>query len=195
MKGIPKPRLAPRLQRLGRLTLIALVALAMLASALPQPVQAAVEAQAPCTSNYIVLKGDTTTSIARKFNLGWWEIAKANNMPKSTKPKVGQALCIPPKGWASQTVAGTMTAYAVGAKLTVTVSNFDARYLWTVKVKDTTGKNTTDYKVGRMIIPKNTKVTQAFLLPSELRNTPYLTVCLKNLTTNDKICRYIIHYP
>jgi LysM repeat protein len=195
MNAIPNHIIDNRLLRAGKLALVGLLALAMLASALPQPVQAAVEANVPCTSNYVVLKGDTTTSIANKFNVRWWEIAKANNMPKSTKPKVGQTLCIPLQGWASQTMAGTMAAFSQSYRLVVSVSGFDTRYLWSVNVKDTTGNVPGNFKVGRMVIPANTKVTQAFLLPKELRNTSYLTVCLKNLTTNDKVCRYIIHYP
>jgi len=184
-----------RLRRVGSLALTVLLALALLAAALPQPVQAATNSNAPCTTNYTVVKGDSTTSIARKFGLGWWEIAKANNLTKPYKLQVGQTLCIPPKGWAGQKAAGNMTAFSQGYKLVITVSGFDTRYLWAVNAKDTTRKVAGNYKVGQMVIPANTKVTKVFLLPTELQNAPYLTVCLKNLTTNDTICRYIIHFP
>ena len=195
MKAIQKSISSRRLRHASGLALTVLLALALLAAALPQPVQAATNPKAPCVANYTVMKGDSTSSIAHNFGLGWWEIAKANSLTKPYKLKVGQTLCIPPKGWAGQKVAGNMSAYAIGAKLTISVSAFDARYIWTVKAKDTTGKVTGDYKLGQMVIPKNTSVTQVFLLPAELRYTSYLTVCLKNLTTNDKVCRYIIHYP
>jgi LysM repeat protein len=195
MKANLKLNLSRRLVRAGGLALTVLFALALLAAALPQPAQAAVTSTAPCVTNYTVLKGDSTTSIARKFGLGWWEIAKANNLTKPYNLKEGQALCIPPKGWAGQKAAGSMTAFSQGYKLVITVSGFDTRYIWAVNAKDTTRKIAGNYKVGQMVIPANTKMTQAFVLPTELLNAPYLQVCLKNLTTNDKICRYIIHFP
>ena len=195
MKAIQKSISSRRLRHASGLALTVLLALALLAAALPQPVQAATNPNAPCVANYTVMKGDSTSSIAHNFGLGWWEIAKANSLTKPYKLKVGQTLCIPPKGWAGQKASGNMTATAIGAKVTITVSGFDARYIWAVNAKDTTGNLTGNYKLGQMVIPKTTAVTQVFLLPTELRNAPYLTVCLKNLTTNDKVCRYIIHYP
>jgi LysM repeat protein len=195
MKAILNRNPSRRLQRAASLALTVLLSLALLAAALPQPAQAATNSNAPCVTNYTVVKGDSTTSIARNFGLGWWEIAKANNLTKPYNLKVGQTLCIPPKGWAGQKVAGSMTAFAQGYKLIITVSGFDMRYIWAVNAKDTTGKVAGNYKVGQMVIPANTKMTQVFLLPTELLNAPYLTVCLKNLTTNDKVCRYIIHFP
>jgi len=195
MKAILNHVSSKRRLRAGGLALTVLLALAMLAAAVPQPAQAATDAKAPCVANYTVMKGDSTSSISHTFGLGWWEIAKANGLTKPYNLKVGQTLCIPPKGWAGQKVNGNMNATAVGAKVTITVSGFDKRYIWAVNAKDTTGKVSGNYRLGQMVIPKNTQVTQVFLLPTELRNTPYLTVCLKNLTTNDKVCRYIIHYP
>jgi len=176
------------------LVLVALLTLAMLAAALPQPVQAA---SAPCVTYYTFKKGDTTQSVAHSFGLAWWEIGKANNMKYPYKPTVGQRLCIPPAGWADSlpTVTGFMSAFSKGSKVTVTASGFTTRYLWVVKVKESTGKARGDYKIGRLVIPANKKVTGVYELPQELRNSTYLTVCLKNQTTDDKICKNIVHVP
>jgi LysM repeat protein len=187
-------RFNQRMLHFGSLALIALVTLAFLAAALPQPAQAA---SAPCVTYYTYKKGDKTYSVAKTFGLAWWEIGLANNMKYPYTPSVGQRLCIPPQGWAEAqpTVTGYMSALSKGSKVTVTASGFTTRYLWMVKVKDPTGKVSGDFKVGKMLIPVTTKVTGVFPLPAELRNTTVLTVCLKNQTTDEKICKNIVHAP
>ena len=176
------------------LALPVLVALTLLAASLPQPVQAA---SAPCVTYYTYKKGDKTYSVAKTFGLAWWEIGLANNMKYPYTPTVGKRLCIPPAGWAEAQpkVTGFMSAFSKGSKVSVTASGFTTRYLWMVKVKDPTGKVSGDFKIGRMLIPVTTRVTGIFQLPAELRNSSYLTVCLKNQTTDEKICRNIVHAP
>jgi len=187
-------RLNQRMIHFGSLALTVLVTLAFLAAALPQPVQAA---SAPCVTYYTYKKGDKTYSVAKTFGLAWWEIGLANNLKYPYIPTVGQRLCIPPQGWAESqpTVTGYMSAISKGSKLTVTASGFTTRYLWMVKVKDSTGKVSGDFKVGRMLIPATTRVKAGFQLPAELRNSSLLTVCLKNQTTDEKICKNIVHAP
>jgi hypothetical protein len=189
-----KTILDKRIHHFGILALTALVTLAFLAAALPQPVQAA---RAPCVTYYTYKKGDKTYTVAKTFDLAWWEIGLANNMKYPYVPTVGQRLCIPPQGWAEAqpTVTGFMSAFSKGSKVTVTASGFTTRYLWAVKVKDSTGKVSGDFKVGRLVVPANKKVTGIYELPQELRNSTYLTVCMKNQTTDEKICRNIVHVP
>jgi len=190
-----KTGLNKRLIHFSRLVLMALVALTLLAGSLPQIAHAA---SAPCVTYYTFKKGDTSASVAHTFGLAWWEIGVANNMKYPYKPAVGQRLCIPPAGWAETqktAASGNLSASSKGSKVFVVASAFTERHLWVVKVKDTTGAVSGDFKVGRMVIPKTTTVKGTFNLPSELRNSTYLTVCLKNQTTDEKICKNIIHVP
>jgi LysM repeat protein len=173
--------------------LTVLLGLSCMWLAFPQPIQAANATAAPCVAHYIVKTGDTTSKIAHTYRLGWWEIAKANNMKPSHPIKVGQTLCIPPKGWASQVVIGTMTSSATGKYLTVTISDVPYRYIWYVKVNAGQKSAGNSYKVGQMLVPANTKVTGTFMLPSSFWKTPRLTVCVKNATTDDRICQKISH--
>jgi LysM repeat protein len=165
----------------------------MVMAAFPQPGLAAVNTTAPCVAHYTVKPGDTTGKIAHTYRLGWWEIAKANNRKPTTPIKAGESLCIPPKGWASQVVIGTMAASATGKNLTVTISDVPYRYTWYVKVNDTQKKISGTSKVGQMLVPANTKVAKTFLLPPALWKAPHLYVCIKNATTDDRICQPIAH--
>lgn len=177
-----------RLQRVGSMALTAMLAIAMLAAAIPQPAQAAT-----CSAYYTVKSGDTTSMIAHIYGLVWKEIAKANNIKSPYKLKVGQTLCIPAQGGTTAVQPGKMTAAANGNGLRVTMSDFDRRHIWIVKVKDARNPFATDYKVGQMVVPGKTSVTGFFNLPQPLRKTPFLTVCVKNATTDDKICQNITH--
>jgi LysM repeat protein len=187
-------RFDKRLIHFSGIALPVMVAITLLAAILPQPVQAA---SAPCVTYYTYKKGDKTYSVAHTFGLAWWEIGLANNMKYPYTPTVGQRLCIPPEGWAESlpTVTGNLYAASKGSKVSVVASGFTDRYLWVVKVKDTTGAVSGDFKIGRMLIPKTTTVKGSFNLPSELRKSTYLTVCLKNQTTDEKICKNIVHIP
>ena len=177
-----------RLLRLGSMALTAMLALAMLAAAFPQTAQAAT-----CSAYYTVKSGDTTNMIAHTYGLTWKQIAMANNIKSPYKLKVGQTLCIPAQGGTAAVQPGKMTAIANGNGLRVNMSNFDRRYIWIVKVKDTRTPLGTDYKVGQMVVPGKTTVSGFFNLPQALRKTPFLTVCVKNSTTDEKICQQITH--
>jgi LysM repeat protein len=194
MKGDPEMKtlfnsvLRKRFQHVASLAITALLALVMFTAALPQPALAAT----PCVAHYTVKSGDTTSKIAHIYNLTWAEIAQANNMKPSTKIKVGQSLCIPSKT-STTAKTGTMTASANGNILTVKMTGFDKRYIWNVNVNATRNTALGVFRVGRMIVPAKTSVAGAFKLPQELRTTSYLTVCVKNVITNEKICHNIFH--
>jgi LysM repeat protein len=188
MKTLLNKMMKNRLQRAGGLALSVLLALTMLAAAVPQPALAATV----CVAHYTVKSGDTTSKIAHTFGLTWAEIAMANHMKAGDRLKVGQSLCIPSKS-PSTTQAGMMTAMANGNIVIVDMSGFAARYIWNVNVSDTSKTVSGVFKVGRIIVPANTAVKGAFKLPPELRKTPRLMVCVKNLTTDEKMCRSIGH--
>jgi LysM repeat protein len=174
--------------RMGSMAITAMLVLATLAAALPQPALAA-----KCSAYYTVKAGDTTSMIAHTYGLVWKQIAKANNIKSPYKLKVGQTLCIPAQGGTTVAQPGKMSAGANGNGLRVNMSGFDRRYVWIVKVKDSSTPFGTDYKVGQMVVPGKTSVTGFFNLPQALRKTPFLTVCVKNSTTDAKICQNIAH--
>ena len=191
MKTIFNPNLKRRMFRLGGMALIVLLALSTMAAAAPQPAQAA-GAATTCASYYTVKTDDTKSIIADKFGLTWGEIAKANNLPANPKPVVGTKLCIPTKDWVTSSY-GTMTASAAGKKLTVTMSGFDTRSVWNVKVKDGTGGTNVYFKLGRIIAPAKGSVTGVYTLPQSLWKTPSLVVCVKNAASSKAICTKITH--
>jgi LysM repeat protein len=180
-----------RLQRAGSLMLSGVLVLFMVAMTLPQPVLAA--ATTTCAAYYTVQPGDKTSKIAHSYRLHWAVIARANNRKPSTPIKAGEVLCIPSETTTVTSETGTMTAYATNNILTVTMSGFDTRYIWNVNVRDVRKKVPGVFKVGRMVVPANTSVTKAFELPQDLQTTSYLMVCVKNLTTDEKICHNIYH--
>jgi len=169
------------------------MALSMLSAALPQTALAAANSTAACTSQYTVKKSDTKSTIADAFSLKWWEIAKANNMAPTAALKVGQTLCIPTKDWAANAYNGTMTASAIGKKLSVTMSGFDTRSVWNVRVKDDTGGVNDFFKLGRIVAPAKGKMTHVYNLPQDLLNTPSLMVCVTNAASSKVICTKITH--
>lgn len=68
-------------------------------------------------STYVVQKGDSLWSIARKNNLTTAELAAANNMPANSVLQIGRRLLVPSKGIAGpgpvSAVGGATSAYTV----------------------------------------------------------------------------------
>ena len=178
---------------MGGIALTVLMALSMVAAALPQLALAAAGLTVTCAYQYTVKKSDTKSTIADAYGLKWWEIAKANNLPANPKPQVGQTLCIPSKNWAANAYKGTMTASATGKNLIVTMSGFDTRNFWNVRVKDPSGGVSDYFKVGRIVAPEKGSVTGIYKLPQDLLKTPNLTVCVTNAPSSKVICKKISH--
>jgi LysM repeat protein len=179
---------------LFRLSLSLLLALAIFASALPQPAMAASNAPTvACAKTYTVKQGDTTKSIAIKFGVPWGDIARANNLTQPYTITPGQKLCIPYKKGTTP-LKGTITMKATSDKLTITASNFKDTSGFFVKVKDAVTKNAPWYKIGSLLVSKtkNPKST-TFTLPKELKNAVVLSVCLKNVYTDDLTCYSVPH--
>ncbi|MHB8619684.1 MAG: LysM peptidoglycan-binding domain-containing protein [Chloroflexota bacterium] len=65
------------------------------ASSPPAPAGAGASPSVSSGSSYTVAKGDTLSSIARKFNTSVQSIASANNIPDSGTIRIGQKLRIP----------------------------------------------------------------------------------------------------
>jgi len=175
-------------KRFFRLTAVAVciaMLLAVMATALPQPALA----KTPCDYYYKVKDGDTTPKIAHTFGLKWKEIALANNIKDPSKLKVGQILCIPPKAYTTETTFVTV----IGRRIQITASGFSTKNVFYVKVRDGSVGLGGWYKIGTFKIDKNKKVTDTYSLPKELSHALYVTVCLKNATTDELICRTVVH--
>lgn len=177
------------LKFLTRFALSLLLALAILVTALPQPVQAESNTStATCFKTHIVLKGETTTSIANLYGVPWGDIARANNLKKPYKINPGDKLCIPYKRGATP-LKGTITITAKGDKLTIKASNFKDTFVFFVKAKDALASNALWYRIGGLTVTKGKKTqTTTYTLPKELRSTTLLSVCLKNVYTDDLTC-------
>ncbi len=173
-----------------RHTLATLVVLSLLLGAFPRPALAA-----SCDSYYTVKSGDTKTSIAKKFGLDWPDIADANDMDSTDRPQVGDRLCIPFKN--DEDEANPNMKLKVGVThtaLTITITGLsDKKAVFIVRVRDAKVGIGGFYKLGRLKAKKSSTNKTTFSIPKELNNTLYLQVCVKNQTTDEMICRTVVH--
>lgn len=178
-----------RMIRIGVIAVFALVSiLAPLAFA--APAQAAVV----CRAYHTVVEGDRTPTIAHTYGLRWREIAKANNLEDMEKLIVGTVLCIPSDDAITNQnkPKTTLIAYTVNHRLTLTASGGDHKYVYIVKVRDLTSGVGSWEKIGRLKVNKKSTATASFTIPDKFKSAIYLEVCLKNQTTDEKICRTVL---
>jgi LysM repeat protein len=192
------------LEQARKLAVSAGLSLALLASALPQPAQAATT----CRAYYTVRDGDTTPYISQTFNLKWRDIAGANGMQPYEKITVGQRLCIPPesastKSETSSTAGGNKTKVQVpetdkkavvlvsitGGRIGITTKSFSVEHTYLVKARDAYSGIGNWYKIDIITVKKSKTQNFGFNVPSDLRTTPTLSVCLKDIYTDELICR------
>ncbi len=175
------------------LLLIAMVVIAL------GPQMTAQAASTTCSRYYTVQKGDRTPTIAHTFGLKWKEIRIANKLDENYQPKAGDVLCIPVKGSvdvnATTHTVMTFKASNIGRSVTVTVADLDNKSAFVVKVRDVTHGAGPWYKLGRFKISRHTQKTASYRLPDTLMSAIYVEVCLKNLITDEIICRTVRHYP
>jgi LysM repeat protein len=173
-----------------RHTLASLIVVSMLLGAFPRPALAAT-----CKSYYNVKSGDTKTSIAKKFGLDWSDIADANDMKVTEKPQVGDRLCIPYKNDKDQANPNMKLKVAVThTVVTLTITGMsDKRSVFIVRVRDARVGVGGFYKLGRMKAKKSSTNKATFAIPKGLSKTLYLQVCVKNSTTDEMICRTVLH--
>lgn len=181
-----------------------LLALALVAASFPTNVLAA----AKCVAYYTVKEGDTTPKISKTFGLKWREIAKANDLELTWKPVPGTYLCIPAEGSITRGTSGSgistttsvpsdrnasFSAQAAGNKITITGAGFKSKQVFNVKVRDADQNAGGWVKLGLFKISKKTTKSQSYPIPDGLRDDLYLDVCLKNTTTDELICRTVLH--
>lgn len=171
-----------------------LVALALLVASLPQSNVAAQTTQTNCRTFYVVQEGDTTPKIAQTYGFKWRVIARANDMNPADKLVVGERLCIPPADTTddddrqSANPRATITATISGGRIVLATSNFSTRSAFKVKVRPATTGVGGWHVVGNLNIGRNESLTTVYTLPQELRGVPNISVCLKNLTTDELHC-------
>lgn len=187
-----------------RMLISALLALAVLAASVPQPAAAAT-----CATYYTVQEGDTTVKIAKSHGVKWREIAIANKIKYPYDDfEVGQQLCIPPKSTSSSnsssssntnentnTVKAQVSVSISGNRLVITVSKLVKKSVFYVKVREASVGVGGWEKVGTLKAPKTDAKTISLTLPDEFRNDTYLNVCLKDMTTDELICRSAVRLP
>jgi LysM repeat protein len=175
------------------LALSVLVVLAVVTLSSPQKVHAAVK----CEAWYTVKEGDKTPYIAQTFGLKWRDIALANNLVYPYHLYPGQRLCIPdPDSLESikeKPRKGKVSIASRGNFIIVTATNFPKKGVSYVKVRDGNASIGGWFKLGRMKVPKISTSTKYFTLPKKLKGSIWLEVCLKDGTTNKKICQTVLH--
>jgi hypothetical protein len=187
-----------------KLAFAVLIALALVTGSLPRSANAATK----CVEYYTVQEDDTTPKISQTFGLKWREIADANDLERAWKPVPDTYLCIPAADGAAKRSSGgglstttsvpsdskaSYSAEVVGRKVTINTSNFSKKQVFFVKVRDANQNIGGWLKVGTLRLPKNTAKTQTYPLPDGLRDKLYIDVCLKNASTDELICRKVLH--
>ncbi|MEW5869471.1 MAG: LysM peptidoglycan-binding domain-containing protein [Chloroflexota bacterium] len=172
-----------------------LIVLALVLALVPQNTAQA----AACKFKHKVKGGETLTSIAALYNYDWKEIAEANELKEPYVLTVGQVLCIPggtkPTGTTTTT---TTTGETKKAKPTVTivsslrhvfvqVTNFPKYITYYVKVY-TKNDPYNPERIGRLRTNKSGAYEGWFPLPVTLDQTKIMTLCLKNVWTDDTAC-------
>ncbi len=175
-----------------------LIVVAFFAVALP--LAGAAQAQS-CARNYTVESGDTLSSIALEFNTTVAELARLNNLVEPYTIFVNQSLCIPGTAATSTPTSSSSsgskntsgaTNFSVidnGKKVTLVVEDSPVRNAYFVRISER-GFGTLWYKVGFLKTNKEGEALRTFRVPDELIDTD-ITVCLKDMHTNDVFCRNV----
>jgi hypothetical protein len=183
------------------LVLSIVMTIALLMAFLPQSAQAAT-----CVAYYVVQEGDTTPKIAHTYGLKWREIAKANDMDPGDKLVVGDRLCIPDGADSSPATGGgtsiflpetddnaRFTVSISAGKIYLNLSRFSISHTYLVKVRDAQVGVGGWEKLDKVKIKKTTTYNLVMNVPKDLRTELYLNVCLKDLSSDELVCRTAIN--
>ena len=183
------------------LTISLFAAIALLMAFLPQPAQAAT-----CVAYYVVQEGDTTPHIAHTYGLKWGEIADANDLNAGDKLVVGTRLCIPDGADSSPATGGgtstylpetdskaSFTVYVSNNKMHLHLSKFSINHVYLVKVRDAYVGIRGWEKLEKVKIKKSTTYNLTLTVPKDLRDSLYLSICLKDLYSDELVCRTAIN--
>jgi transposase len=201
-----KPNRQPNtLSHFLRILFSAMFVLAFLAAALP----GAAKAATTCQAYYTVKEGDTTPYISHTFGFKWKDIATANDMDPWEKLEVGQRLCIPPADQSTKNKSdedtstsnkkthdfpedeknAKYTLYISAKRIYLTISKLADNHNYLVKVRDAYSGVGGWSKLGYIEVDKKKEASFSYVVPDDLRTTVTLSVCLKDLASDDLICR------
>jgi len=176
----------------GRISkiLIIFVILGLLVAMLP----AGIASAAKCETPYEVRRGDTLTSIGKKFGYAANQIVYASKLGKPYTIYVGQRVCIPDgKNSNAPAVdskyANALAAYFTAGRTTDSVLIYTYTYpKTTVLIKGASAPNTERkfYNVAKLAVQNNKAFK--FKLPTELKNVKNLQICLKDRTSSYLQC-------
>ena len=168
-----------------------LLILSLLAVALPQPVQAASDAS--CAKYVTVKEGQTLRRIAKLNDVRLWQLARANGIDDPYAPlEVGEKLCIP--GEVTLTTKGYWTAtFNTKGEVKIIGQGFKKEATYFLKVRETADSK--QIKLARLKTTKNGEFGKTqYLVPKDLRDNPYIFVCLKDGVTDANQCKQIWRY-
>jgi hypothetical protein len=188
------PKSDRRISRAG-LAVSVLVVFAILAAALPQPAQAQTN---DCITTHVVQSGETTGQIAHRYDMKWRQIARANDLPVPTTLKTGQRLCIPDLDDDDETTSTSASSFSVtvaGGRVFVTINKLSVRSVFNVKARATEVGVGGWRKLGNLKVGRNETVSTVYSLPNALKDSTYISVCFKNVTTDELICTSTINIP
>lgn len=181
--------------KITTLFLSSLLLLAMLATSLPQSALAApadVAYPTECSDTYTVKPGDTIYKVARIFKVKVWELAKANELTKPYLLTPGTKLCIPEQYTPPSKLK--LSIVVKSGKITITGKNFPDSRKYYVRIRPT-GTFNAWTKLGWTASDSKGNISATFLVPPALKNTLYVTVCLKDSVSNFPYCRSVLNVP
>ena len=188
MTALMRPRQAVRWLTIA---LAAILLVTALSPAIASPALAS-PAAVVCTATHIVKANETLTTIAKKYGVTVEALAAANSLKTTAKVFKGMSLCIP-KTTKTETAAA-LNVVANKGLVTISGTGLAKSKQYLIKVRE--GDLGIWYPLGRITATKDgTLVAKTFLLPKELKSRMYLTVCLKNQTTDALTCRKVFHMP
>lgn len=178
-----------------RTLLVAFVSVMLLIAAAPT----AASAQSRCQDTYIVEYGDYLIKIAAEYDgVSFLDIARANDLEPPYTLNRGQELCIPEQrtsgstggstGGTTTVASGNFSLRRQGDRLRVIVEDIQRTETYFVKVDDAGKDGLEWHKVGILSTDSSREGEGTFTLPEELEDANRLTVCLKNVVTDDLIC-------
>jgi spore germination protein YaaH len=192
----------------SRVWLSAIVLLALLVGLAPQPAQAAVQ----CATYYTVKEGDTTPYISHTFGFKWKDIAQANDMNPADKLEVGTRLCIPPLEESTKETTKTsgetgkthvaypednpnaqFTVSISGGRIFIYIAKFNEDHNYLVKARDAYEGSGGWEKLEYIQVEKNKTKSLSYNVPDELEGIPLLSVCLKDQTSDELLCRNAVN--
>jgi hypothetical protein len=182
----PETRLIRPITILICFTLILTLAM----SIFPQSQAAAVT----CKYKNRLQQGETITYLANLYGVSWTLIADANNMQPPYTISPGQVLCIPAGGTNNPNTtpnpkkgkAPVLDAVSGLNEVLVSVQNFPKRTSYYVRVSPSGWG--VSYRLGVFTTNKEGNFTDWFKLPGYVRRSSTMTLCVKNVWTDNASC-------